>query len=98
MFFYNSAILMDGPVIDIVRAAATAVAGVFLLSSGVQGWFMGGRSAWFIRMILIAAALFLISGGLVTDLIGVGAAVLAFFIQRVFHPNPDAPMPVKGLD
>ncbi len=98
MFFYNSAILMDGPVIDIVRAAATAVAGVFLLSSGVQGWFMGGRSAWFIRVILIAAALFLISGGLVTDLIGVGAAVLAFFVQRVFHPNPDAPMPVKGLD
>ncbi len=98
MFFYNSAILMDGEWIDIIRAGATAVVGVFLLSSGVQGWFMGGRSAWFIRAILIAAALFLISGGLVTDMIGVGAAIVAFFVQKVFHPNPDAPMPVKGMD
>jgi hypothetical protein len=48
----------------------TATFGVFLLSSGVQGWFMGGRAAWFLRVGLIAAALFMIEGGWVTDLIG----------------------------
>ncbi|MEM6322212.1 MAG: TRAP transporter fused permease subunit [Pseudomonadota bacterium] len=98
MFFYNSALLMDGSVLEILRAAITAIVGVFLLSSGVQGWFVGGRSAWFIRAALIVAALFLIAGGLVTDLIGVGVAVATFLAQRVFRPNPDAPIHVRGSD
>ncbi len=98
MFFYNSAILMEGAWIEVIRAGVTAVIGVYLLSSGVQGWFMGGRSAWFIRAWIIVAALFMIEGGLITDLIGVGAAIGAFFVQRVFHPDPDAPIPVRGAD
>ena len=98
MFFYNSALLMEGSTLDIFRAAATAIIGVFFLSSGVQGWFVGTRSAWFIRGLLIVAALFLISGGLLTDLIGVGIAVTAWFVQRLLYPNPDAPMPERGAD
>ena len=98
MFFYNSALLMDGTALEILRAGVTAVVGVFLLSSGVQGWFVGARSAWFIRGLLIVAALFLISGGLLTDLIGVGLAVVTWFVQRLFHPDPDTPIPVRGAD
>ncbi|MEL7091240.1 MAG: TRAP transporter fused permease subunit [Pseudomonadota bacterium] len=98
MFFYNSAILMDGTAFEIIRAGITAVVGVFLLSSGVQGWFMGGRAVWFLRLGLIAAALFMIEGGLVTDLIGVGAAVAVFVIQRAFRPSADAVIPVRGAD
>ena len=98
MFFYNSALLMEGTTLEILRAGATAIIGVFFLSSGVQGWFVGARSAWFIRGLLIVAALFLISGGLMTDLIGIGIAVVTWFVQRLFHPNPDAPIPVKGAD
>ncbi len=113
MFFYNGNLLMQGANLievngemvfesarwyNVVRAGVTAVIGVFLLSSSVQGWFMGGRSAWFIRAMLIAAALFLIAGGLMTDLIGLGVAAAAFLIQRVFRPNPDAPIPVRGAD
>jgi TRAP-type uncharacterized transport system fused permease subunit len=71
---------------------------VFLLSAGVQGWFMGGRSAWFLRVALMVAALFMIEGGLLTDLIGVGAAVGIYFVQKVFHPRPDATIPVRGAD
>lgn len=98
MFFYNSAILMDGTWFEVARAGLTAVVGVFLLSSGVQGWFMGGRTAWFIRVGLVAAALFMIEGGLVTDIIGVGGAVALFFVQKLFHPDPDATIVVKGAD
>ncbi len=98
MFFYNSAILMDGTWFEVARAGLTAVVGVFLLSAGVQGWFMGGRAAWFIRVGLVAAALFMIEGGLVTDLIGVGGAVALFFVQKLFHPDPDAAIVVKGAD
>ena len=98
MFFYNSGLLMDGTTLEILRAGATAIVGVFLLSSGVQGWFVGARSAWFIRGLLIVAALFLISGGLLTDIIGVAVAVATWLVQRMFHPNPDTPIPVRGAD
>ena len=113
MFFYNGNLLMQGAELvevggelvhqspmwyNIVRAGITAVLGVFLLSSGIQGWFVGRRSAWFIRLGLIVAALFMIDGGGITDLIGVGIAVAVFFVQKVFHPDPDAQIAVRGAD
>ncbi|MEM8630169.1 MAG: TRAP transporter fused permease subunit [Pseudomonadota bacterium] len=98
MFFYNGAILMDGSWFEVIRAGLTAVFGVFLLSGGVQGWFMGGRAAWFIRLALIVAALFMIEGGWVTDIIGVALTAAAFFVQKVIQPNPDMPLRVRGAD
>ena len=98
MFFYNSAILMDGTWFEIVRALITAVVGVFLLSSGVQGWFMGNRAVWYLRTALILAALLMIEGGLVSDLLGVGTAVLVFLVQRMVNPSQEAAIPVRGAD
>src|SRR6056297_3194535 len=98
MFFYNSAILMDGTWLEVIRAAITATFGVFLLSAGVQGWFMGGRSAWFLRVALVAAALLMIEGGWFSDLLGVGAAAAIFLIQRLFKPSPDATIAIRGAD
>jgi len=89
---------MDGTWAEVVRAGITATFGVFLLSAGVQGWFMGARSAWFLRAGLIGAALFMIEGGWASDLIGIGAAVAIYLIQRVFQPKPDAAIPVRGAD
>ncbi len=98
MFFYNGALLMDGSWFEVSRAAITAVFGVFLLSAGVQGWVMG-RAAWWVRLIVIAAALFMIEGGGITDLIGIVLTVVAFFIQKVVQPDPDAPLDLaKGAD
>ncbi|MBM1218718.1 TRAP transporter fused permease subunit [Ponticoccus sp. SC2-23] len=98
MFFYNSALLMDGTWFEVGRAGLTAVFGVFLLSGGVQGWFIGQKAAWIIRLALIVAALFMIEGGVITDLIGIGTVVGAWLVQKVFHPDPDAPIPVRGVD
>ena len=98
MFVYNSALLMDGTWFEVIRAGATATFGVFLLSAAVQGWFMGSRAAWFVRAMVLAEALFMIEGGGITDLIGIGLFVAAFAIQRGFRPNPDAPIPVRGAD
>jgi hypothetical protein len=47
---------------------------------------------------LIAAALLMIEGGLVTDLIGIGVTAGAWLIQRFLHPNPNASIPVRGAD
>ena len=54
--------------------------------------------AWFMRVAIIAAALFLIEGGWVSDVIGIGGAVAVFFIQKLFHPAPDATFDVRGAD
>lgn len=98
MFFYNGALLMDAEAPVILRATATALVGVFLLSSAVQGWFLGGRIAWFLRVGLLAAALLMIEGGLVTDIAGVALAAACWGIQRVFRPAADAAIAVRGAD
>jgi len=98
MFFYNGALLMDGAPLEIGRALLTATAGVFMLAAAVQGWFLGRHSAWFIRAALALAALCLIAGGLVTDLVGLGIAAVVFLVQRIFRPDPNAAIPVRGAD
>ena len=98
MFFYNSALLMDGTWMEILRAGVTAVVGVFLLSAAVQGWFMGAIAAWFLRLGLSLAALMMIEGGLISDLVGIGLVVLVFVVQRVFNPKANASIPVRGAD
>ncbi|EDQ34232.1 TRAP transporter, 4TM/12TM fusion protein [Hoeflea phototrophica DFL-43] len=98
MFFYNSSLLMDGTTLEILRAAGTAIVGVFLLSSGVQGWFLGNVAAWFLRVALIVAALLMIEGGLYSDIAGLGTAAAVFFIQRFLKPKPGIGIPVRGAD
>jgi TRAP-type uncharacterized transport system fused permease subunit len=83
MVFYNPALLLDGTTVEIVRAAITAVAGIFLLSAGVQGWLLGGRAPWPARILLLAAALLLIEGALLTDAAGLALAGTALAWQRL---------------
>ena len=45
MFVYNSALVMDGTWFEVIRAGITATFGVFLLSGGGKGWFVGQRAA-----------------------------------------------------
>jgi TRAP transporter 4TM/12TM fusion protein len=86
MFFYNAALLMDGGTFEIARAMVTAVFGVFLLSAGVQGWFIGARATPILRVGLVATAFLMIEGGLVSDLLGVGSAVALYLVQRALRP------------
>jgi len=87
MFFYNGAILMDGTWFEVIRAGVTAVFGVFLLSSGVQGWWVGDRAAWPIRIGLLLVALCMIAGGWITDLVGIVGAVGLYFIANMTRPK-----------
>lgn len=98
MFFYNSAILMDGTWVEVIRAGITAVVGVFLLSAGVQGWFMGGRSVWYMRAALIVAALMMIEGSLLSDALGVAITVGVYVLQKTLRPSDEAAIPVRGAD
>ncbi|MEM9724888.1 MAG: TRAP transporter fused permease subunit [Pseudomonadota bacterium] len=98
MFFYSSALLMQGAGLEIARVLVTATFGVYLLASAVQGWFMGGAAVWFLRVALGVAGLLMISGGLLTDLLGVAAAAGVLFVQRVVKPKRGAVIPATGAD
>jgi TRAP-type uncharacterized transport system fused permease subunit len=76
MFFYSPAILMEGPWLTIGQNLATATVGVFLLSAAATGYFKAPLPLP-LRVILLVGAIMMISGGLVTDLtgLGLGAAV-----------------------
>ncbi|MEM6713100.1 MAG: TRAP transporter large permease subunit, partial [Pseudomonadota bacterium] len=82
MFFYNPALLADGTWVEIGRALITASVGVALLSGGVQGYFFTGRLPMVARGLMLAAALFLIEGGLLSDAIGLFLAIAAVGIGR----------------
>ncbi len=82
MFFYNGALLMDGEPLAIIRALVTALVGVYLLSSGVLGYFMRHTAPIWLRVGLGATALFMMAGGGATDLAGIALIVVLVVINR----------------
>lgn len=82
MFFYNAALLMDGSVQEIVRAVITATVGVYLLSASVIGWFFRAQVGVPLRVVLMLAALSMIAGSVVSDLLGIGLTVFVLIVQK----------------
>ncbi|MEL6677417.1 MAG: TRAP transporter fused permease subunit [Pseudomonadota bacterium] len=83
MFFYHSAILMDGTWLEVIQAGVTAILGVFFLAAGVQGWWAGRSAGVSVRLALLIAALCMIAGSLLTDLIGAGIAAALYGVSRM---------------
>lgn len=91
MFFYSPAMLMEGTPMQIARVAITASIGIFMLSATVQAWFFGSIKAWQ-RLVLLTGALFLIYGGVFSDLIGLGIGITMFILQRKLHGHKPSPV------
>ncbi|MDZ5695962.1 TRAP transporter fused permease subunit [Chelativorans sp. M5D2P16] len=83
MFFYSQALLMQGPWLDILHVFVTACIGIYLLAAAVQGWFFGPMNIAF-RGVLLVAALCMIKGGWLTDLLGVVIGTALFLYQWRF--------------
>ena len=88
MFAYEPALLGDGTVPTVALALVTASLGTIVLATGLQGFFLG-RMAWIQRGLAVIGALTLMYPGLVTDLIGLGCAILALAPQ-LFRKKPEA--------
>lgn len=84
-FIYSPAMLLiaDGPW-TIVFATVTAIAGTALLAVFVEGYMLLALPFW-LRLLYLAAALFLIAPGLKTDLGGGVIAALAFALTLMLR-------------
>jgi TRAP-type uncharacterized transport system fused permease subunit len=97
MFFYNSALLMDGTTVEIIRVFITAGIGIYLLAAGAQGWFLGDKVKALLRVMLLAAALFLVEGGFVSDIIGASLTAGVFLLRKFFGSQAGI-IPSRGMD
>jgi TRAP-type uncharacterized transport system fused permease subunit len=70
MFAYNPALLMIGPVGEVVRACVTAVIGVVALSGATMGFLFRPMTP-FERILMGGAGIALIFPGLTSDYIGI---------------------------
>ena len=84
MFFYSPAMLMEGSAMQIARVAITASLGIILLAGVVQAWFFGPVKTWQ-RVIMVVGAMFMIYGGIYTDIAGLAIGVTIFLMQRKLY-------------
>ncbi|MGQ4878241.1 TRAP transporter permease [Billgrantia sp. LNSP4103-1] len=91
MFFYSPAMLMEGSWMQILRVGVTATLGIVLLSATVQAWFFGPVKAW-MRLVMFIGALFMIYGGIYTDIAGLAIGAVLFMLQRGMHGGGAKPI------
>jgi TRAP transporter 4TM/12TM fusion protein len=79
-FVFNQALLISGPISEIIWTCGTLMVGVFALATSVVGYFRRAALVWE-RVSLFAAACLLITPEFYTDLIGFAILIGIFFIQ-----------------
>ncbi|MBD5646772.1 MAG: TRAP transporter permease [Desulfovibrio sp.] len=95
IFCYNPALLMIGAdTWEIVFIVCTAAVGIAALSFASVGYWLRNLYFWE-RLILVGAAITLITPGLKTDIIGLSLMAGVYVLQRVFKAGPGQPL-VEG--
>ncbi|MDR5905249.1 TRAP transporter fused permease subunit [Franzmannia qiaohouensis] len=84
MFIYHPPLLGNGTPLEIALAVGSGVLGIIALAGSTIGYFLRPCS-WLERGLLLAAALMLITGQLVTDVIGIVLIVGLFGWQYRHH-------------
>ena len=83
-------LLVDTTVLEVVQVVITSVLGILALGVGLEG-YLKGNVPWPLRIIALAAGLFLIYPGTVSDLVGLAVVVGIFLFQTVTHKKDAAP-------
>lgn len=97
IFAYNPIILLQGGygVMETIVAIVTAIAGVFFLTFGIEG-YVKGPIGILSRILFTASALCLMIPGWVSDAAGVGLIVLGFLLKNVLLTVKDVPVPAPA--
>lgn len=94
MFFYAQEMLMQGGWLEIAHVFVTALFGIYMMASAVQGW-MFGRLSPVLRVLTLIGALGMIKGGWMSDLAGLAIAVLVIALQKGLLNTRNA---ARGID
>ena len=96
IFCYNPGLLMIGASnTEIVFIVCTAAVGIASLSFASVGYWLRNLYLWE-RLVLVAAAITLITPGLVTDIIGLSLMAAVYVLQKVFKEGPRHPEAVAA--
>lgn len=90
MFAYQPALMLQGDLITVGRAALTSIIGVLGLAGGLQGYFLARCFSWE-RFCLIAGGVLLIDSGGMTDLIGIALLAGIGMLQLIRRRSINAP-------
>ncbi|MBE6441739.1 MAG: TRAP transporter permease [Desulfovibrio desulfuricans] len=83
IFCYNPSLLMIGASnTEIALTVATAVVGIAALSFGSVGYWLRNLHIWE-RLLLVAAAITLITPGITSDVIGGGLMLVVYVLQKI---------------
>lgn len=92
VFCYDSAMMLDGPTISIVKVCITALIGCAAMSCGLQGWYFSKR-----RKLTVALQILVIGLGLcmmlpndITSLVGIVGLVLLAVFERTQNTKSHA--------
>lgn len=90
IFIYSPILVgVDVTIIKLVPVIGTALIGMIALSSAMIGYFARNSKAWE-RAILFAAGISLITPGLITNVVGIAAILVIWFIQKQRHDDSDS--------
>lgn len=102
MCVYSTSLMLIGPWQETLLASVTATIGVICLAAGLHSFFLR-PTTWWERVMLLVAAIVLITPGLLTDLIGLGLIALTVLSQKLIDRpappefvNPNVVEPVAG--
>lgn len=82
MCVFGPSLMLIGPWHDVVLTFITASVGVICLAAGLHG-FLIRVTTWWEQVLLVAAAMVLITPGLVTDLTGLGLLAIVVLSQKL---------------
>ncbi len=83
MFIWNPSLILVGSLPEVILSTVTALVGVAILASGVEGYLLGGGTIrWAPRAVILIGAVLLLLPGWQTDIVGL-AVVLPVVLWRV---------------
>ncbi|WP_370224895.1 TRAP transporter permease [Cytobacillus sp.] len=87
-FVYQPALIGRGDPLEIVTSVISALIGVFILASALEGYLVGiGRlQNYFVRLLVLISGLCMLIPGLMTDIIGLTIALLILFSHKFIKP------------
>jgi len=81
-FVYNTALLAEGPALQIAISAIAAILGVGMLAIGLEG-YLTKNLGWVERALLIAGGVALLTPFKLAWIAGAGLAAVLFFWERI---------------